>query len=272
MIEFVVLAVLCQDKVKLDLTYKDGYHYRVTKRQSEESDVTIKHDDDPPVRNRSRGSSEHVYTETVLGTENGLPIRVERTYTRAHDEFEDLEKKTSKSRDLTFVDKKVTISRSEKGSAVEEYPRGISARDLQQLQIRLDPITTSFPSAAMAPGDDWTLPEAGLRQEFLRQLPGFTIESAKGEAKLARVETWNKQRCAVVTAAVELEARSPMGPSVSIRTDATLWLNLERGIVVRVDAESRQTLGGSVDHKVHGRFGYDGTSTSKYGEEIVWLD
>lgn len=272
MLDIAVFVALLQDKVKLELTYKDGYHYSVTKRQSEESDVTIKHDDDPPARNRTRANSEHIYTETILGTAGGLPTRVERAYSRAHDDFNDLEKNKSKSRDLSFGDKKVTIARNDKGSSIEKSDPGITARDLEQLQIRIDPISSNFPTAAMAPGDDWTIAEGALKTEFLRQLPGFTIDKIGGTGRFERIETWNKQRCAVVTAAVNLEARSPQGPAVTIKTDATMWLNLERGVIVRIEATSTQSLGGAAEHPTHGRFEYSGSSTAKYSEEWVWLD
>lgn len=138
--------------------------------------------------------------------------------------------------------RKISVSVKD-GKTVHEGAEGLPEKELKKIPLE-ERAARIFPKHPVAVGDSWEVKDEDVR-EFLES--DAEIKSAKLKLKLSAIKEIEKRRCAVLTAALEMEGRGPQEVGLTVKLEGELVVWIERGYVLDFKGKGKVTMKGTND-------------------------
>jgi hypothetical protein len=273
MLTALLLSTLLQEKVKLELKAAVGDKIVHTRRESNTGkiDVTVA---GQQVSQNTLQLETRRYRDEVLEVEGLRPVRVRRAveeWTEARQKPGDAEPvKTARA----LQGKTLVLKRGPGDATVVENAEGLPAADLRKQRLRPEVLFGSFPAEAVAVGQDWAIEEKVLLQDFRETADDDAAQftTARGSAKLEKIEEHKGTRCAVVAVTVKaagtIKGQEALKASFDIRT--RVWLDVAKGRLLTMKGEGEGRIEGVLEQdgekiKLDGRFMLSMDAEQDYG-------
>jgi len=260
MTTLLLLAALLQDKVTLELKSAAGEKSVHTRRESTTGKIlfTVA---GQTVSESTLETETRRYRDEVLEVDGAAPVRVRRTI----EEWNEIKEKGNEAVRAVkkLAGQTITLKRTADGGTAVEGADDAPAAELRAQRLRPDLLFGALPAEPVAVGQEWGIEEKALLKDFQEtggdDAARFT--TARGTAKLEKVEDHKGARCAVILMSVKaagtIKGQDALKSSFDIRT--RLWMDVAKGRVLTMRGDGEGKIEGILDQdgekiKVDGTF------------------
>ena len=256
-----LLAALLQDKIKLELKSAVGEKSVHTRRESNTGKILVTVAGQKVSENTLEVETRR-HRDEVLEVDGPVPVRVRRTieaWSESKEKGDEAVKAVKKLQGKTIV-----LKRTADGGTALEGVEGVPAAELRKQRLRPDVLFGAFPAEPVAVGQEWGIEEGALLKDFGETSgdDAARFTTARGTAKLEKVEDHKGARCAVVLLSVKaagtIKGQEALKSSFDIRT--RVWVDVAKGRVLTMKGEGEGKIEGTLDQDGE-KIQLDGTFT-----------
>jgi hypothetical protein len=237
-------SLWAQDKVKLEFKVDQGLAVVVESVSDSKEKVRVEQQGAVQEKNDLFSHSEQEYTDVVLEARNGFAKKVERTYAKSKFERKEFLDEEKKSGSYTLEGQKITLTDEGGARTKIEAPEAVDRKDLRDLNLREDPLRTSMPAEAVAPGHSWKMDEKQVLADANDQDMGIKFDKADFKCTFEKTEERGGDRCAILKSEGILRGTTDQGLTLVLKNEAVFALSLSRKIVVETEIKGSYELTG----------------------------
>ncbi len=214
-------AAHAQEKTKLELKSSKGEKITRTSTRTSEGKMNVTYGGREPVEQDVLGKEAMTLNDEVLDSADGLPVKVRRAVKKWT-----VERRQPNAEDLVPEERELegkTIVLTRKGDATDVEEAG-NAPDLEiaRHSLRGDSRLSNLPKDDVAVGTEWKLDVKALKADFEAGAAGsgrqVDCTSAKGTAKLEKIEEKDGVRIAVISVTAEYEGTLKEQEGITIKS------------------------------------------------------
>ncbi|HEX7900813.1 MAG TPA: hypothetical protein VF950_23850 [Planctomycetota bacterium] len=266
----IMLLLALQDAIKLELKSAVGEKSVHTRRESNTGKILVTVAGQKVSENTLEVETRR-HRDEVLEVDGPAPVRVRRTI-EAWSEIKEKGAQAVKAV-KTLQGKTIVLKRTADGGTAVEGAEGAPAAEVRKQRLRPEILFGAFPAQPVAVGQEWQIEEAALLKDFgeTGEDDAARFTTAKGGAKLEKLEEHKGARCAVVAVSVKasgtIKGQTALKSSFDIR--ARVWMDVAKGRVLTMKGEGEGKIEGTLDQDGE-KIQLDGTFTLSIEAEQVY--
>ncbi len=243
-----LLAALLQDRIKLELKAAAGEKCLHTRRESNTGKVVVTVAGQQVVQNTLQLESRR-YRDEVLEVDGPLPTRVRRSILEWTESRQAPGAAAPVKTAKALQGRTLVLQRGPDDTTSIEGAEGVPASELRKQRLRADVLFGAFPAEPVAVGQEWSIEEKALLQDFGEADDATRFSTASGTATLEKLEEHKGARCAVVAVKVKAVGTVPGQEALKATFDvrARVWVDVAKGRLLTMKGEGEGKLAGTLE-------------------------